>query len=229
MTNPIIRGAFISLSTRPAGGRSAAVNPTPFFAADVPLGLSSIANAAVSALQPLIPFRMSGLNVNEPLHRLDANAHLPALDRGVTSANRLGEALGALSMRWLVAPDDFEATPSATPPWTPLDSSRSQRFVMRDGALTFADRGEGTLRFFGAGRTYPATVGNQARLFFAGTAVVLDGAGSLKGTRGTLAITGEITRTGGIALSVLGHFDADGPLLVEDTLGPLVDGVELGP
>src|SRR5262249_17028155 len=195
----------------------------------LPLGLSSLANAAVSALQPLIPFRMSGLNVNETLHRLDANAHPPTLERGVTSANRIGETLGAMTMRWLLAPDDFEAMPSATPPATDIDSLRSQRFVMRDGALTFADRGEGAIRFFAAGRPFPATVDNQARLFFAGSGVVLDGSGSLKGTRGTLTITGEITRSGGITLSVLGRFDANGPLSREDALGPLFDAGDADP
>ena len=59
-------------------------------AAELPLGLSSLANAAASALQPLISSRMSGLDVNERLHRLDANAHLPSLDRGVTAAYRIG-------------------------------------------------------------------------------------------------------------------------------------------
>jgi hypothetical protein len=217
---------FVSLCTLPTGGRSTAVSGAAAIGGSLPLGLGTLANAAVNALQPLIPSRLSGLNVNETLHRLDANAHLPTLERGMTSANRIGEALGTITMRWLLAPDDFEATPSAAPPATDLDSGRSQRFVMRDGVLTFSDRGEGALRFFGAGRTYPATVGNDARLFFAGTGVVLDGAGSLKGTRGTLAITGEIRRAGSITLSLLGRFDPDGPLSREDVLGPLFDAAD---
>jgi hypothetical protein len=229
MNKSLTRSAFVSLCTPPSGGRTTAVSAGVSVAGGLPLGLSSLANAAVSALQPLIPSRMSGLNVDETLHRLDANAHPPALDRGVTIANRIGEALGGITMRWLLAPDDFEATPSATPPATDFDSLRSQRFVMREGALTFSDRGEGAVRFFGAGRTYPATVDNQARLFFAGTGVVLDGSGSLKGTRGTLAITGEITRNGGATFSLLGRFDADGPLSLEDTLGPLFDAGEPDP
>jgi hypothetical protein len=221
----VTRGGFVSLCTPPAGSRPSAVAAAGPVG-DLPLALSSLASAAMNALQPFLPSSTSGLSVKAPLHRFDANVHLPTLERGVTSANRVGEALAAISMRWLLAPDDFEATPSATPPATYLDSGRSQRFVMRDAAIAFKDRGEGTIRFFGAGRTYPATVGNEARLFFAGTGVVLDGAGSLKGARGTLGITGEMTRGGGMTLSVLGRFDPGGPLVLEDTLGPLIDAAD---
>jgi hypothetical protein len=220
------RYGFVSLCTPPAGTRRSAVASGAGPVGDLPMGLSSLASAAMNVLQPFLPSTTSALTVKEPLHRFDANVHLPTLERGVTSANRVGDAIATISMRWLLAPDDFEATPSATPPSTHLDSGRSQRFVMRDGAIAFKDRGEGTIRFFGAGRTYPATVGNEPRLFFAGTGVVLDGAGSLSGTRGTLGITGEITRGGGMTFSLLGRFEPGGPLVHEDTLGPLFDAAD---
>lgn len=224
-----MRSVFVSLCTPPIDSRPVPITPGAGPAGDLPRGLSTLASAAMNALQPFLPSRVSGLTVSEPVHRFDANAHLPTLERGVTSANRVGDALGTISMRWLLAPDDFDATPSATPPATDLDSGRSQRFVMRDGAIVFKDRGEGTIRFFGAGRTHPAAVGNEPRLFFSGTAIVLDSAGSLKSTRGTLGITGEITRNGGMTLSVLGRFDSDGPLTREDALGPLFDSVDSDP
>jgi hypothetical protein len=222
----LTRYGFVSLCTLAAVGRPPAAASDARPVGDLTLGLSSLASAAMNALQPFVPSTTAALNVKEPLHRFDANAQLPTLERGVTSANRVGDALATISMRWMLAPDDFEATPSATPPPTYLEVARSQRFVMRDGAIAFKDRGEGTIRFFGAGRTYPATVGNEARLFFAGTGVVLDGAGSLKGTRGTLGITGEITRGGGLMFSVLGRFDPGGPLVREDALGPLFDAAD---
>ena len=43
-------------------------------AGGLPLGLSSLANAAVSALQPLIPSRMSGLNVDEMQKQITADS-----------------------------------------------------------------------------------------------------------------------------------------------------------
>ncbi len=173
-------------------------------------------------MAPLLPVGISGLDVRENLHRLDANVHAPTLDRGVTSANRIGEVLGTIAMRWLLAPDGYEATPSAAPPPTGIQADRSQRFVMHDGQITFQDRGKGGMRFFGAGRTSPTTIGDRTRLLFAGTAVIVEGVGSLKGLRGTLMISGEITPPSAIALTIVGRFDA-GPIGVEDSLGPLLD------
>jgi hypothetical protein len=221
----IARGAFLALCTRSQGGSSEAVMyaDNPVGGALLSTGLGALASAAAGALGPLMPVGTSGLNVNEVLHRLDANIYPPTLDRGVSGANRVGEVLGAITMRWLLAPEGFEATPSAAPPPTEIRSSQSQRFVMHDGVITFNDRSQGALRFFGAGRTYPATIDGQTRLLFAGTGVVVDGLGGLKGTRGSLAISGEIVRLSGIALTVVGRFDPDGPIGREDNLGPLFD------
>jgi len=220
----LARSGFLALSTRPAAPGPQGVTATA--AGAMQSGLATLANAAATVLSPILPARMSALAVSQPLHRLDANVHVATLERGVTAANRVGDALGAITMRMLVAPDDFEATPSATPPATEIQTERSQRLVLRDGALTFKDRGEGALRFFGAGRTYPSTVNGQPRLFFAGTGIVIEGAGSLKGTRGTLAMTGEITRGGEVSLTVIGRFDPDGPIVLEDNLSPMFDGAE---
>ena len=222
---PPARPAFLSLSTGPGPAAS-----TPIMYASNPVGdallssgMASLASSVVTAMGPLLPVGLSGLDVRETLHRLDANTHAPTLDRGLTSANRIGEALATISMRWLLAPDEYEATPSAAPPPTGIQPDRSQRFVMHDGLITFQDRGQGGLRVFGAGRTMPASVNGQPRLFWAGTAVVLEGVGSLRGIRGTLMIGGEITPPSGIALTVVGRFEAGGPIGVEDTLGPLLD------
>ena len=120
-------------------------------------GLMTLAGPTAASMVPVLPVRMSGIEVRETLHRLDAEAHAPTQERGVTGANRVGEPLGVLTMRWLVAPDGFEATASAPPPSTELETSRSQRFVMHDGALRFQDRTQSGVRFFGAGRTYPTS------------------------------------------------------------------------
>lgn len=219
------RAPFVSLCTRPGEGES-----KPVLYADNPVGdallstgIASLASAAVGTMGQLLPVGMSGLEVRETLHRLDANLHPPTLDRGLSGANRVGETLGTIAMEWLLAPDDFEATPSAMPPATEIRAATSQRVVMRDGVITFQERGQGAIRFFGAGRTYPVTISGQARLLFAGTAVVIEGVGSLKGVRGTLMISGEVTRPAGIELTIVGAFDTGGPIAIEDSLGPLLD------
>ena len=94
---------------------------------------------------------------------------------------------------------------------------------MRDGTITFHERGQSSIRFFGAGRTYPATTDGQPRLLFAGAAVVVEGVGALKGIRGTLLISGEVSPPASMALSIMGRFEVDGPLSVVDSLGPLND------
>ena len=116
----LTRGSFLALTTRPGTGGSHALAAGDLSRGAVQSGLASLANAAATVLGPLLPARMAGLSVNETLHRLDANAHPPTLERGVTAANRVGDALGAITMRMLLAPDDFEASPSATPPSTEI-------------------------------------------------------------------------------------------------------------
>ena len=100
------RPAFLSLSTGPGPATS-----TPIMYANNPVGdallstgIASLASSVVTAMGPLLPVGLSGLDVRETLHRLDANTHAPTLDRGLTSANRIGEALAAISMRWHFPP-----------------------------------------------------------------------------------------------------------------------------
>jgi len=222
---PMIGESYLSLASRPGSGTTA-----PMFAGahragggTLSAGIATVAESVIAKLSSLLPVGLLGLDIREPLHRFDVNAHLPTLERGVSSANRVGEPIATLSMKLRLAPDGFEATPAAIPPETEVRDGLSQRFVMQDGAIAFDDRGHGTIRFFGAGRTYPATTDGQARLLFAGTAVVVEGTGSLKGVRGTLMIGGDITSPSSVALTLVGRFGADGPVATEDTLGPLLD------
>lgn len=219
------QAGYVSLCSRPGSGESKPI----FFASNqvgdalLFAGIPKVAASAVASMASILPVGLSGLEVRETLHRFDANAHRPTLERGVSGANRIGEPLCTLTMRWRLAPDGFEATPGAAPPDTEIHEGRSQRFVMQDGVITFQERGHGALRFFGAGRTYPATTDGKARLLFAATAVIVEGTGSLKGVRGTLMISGEVMPPSAMALNVVGRFDAGGPIPVEDSLGPLVD------
>ena len=191
-------------------------------------GLMSLAGQTAASIAPLLPVQVCGLDVRETLHRLDADARLPTSESGITGANRIGERLATVTLRWLLAPDGFEATPSAPPPATELDPSQSQRFVMHGGLLRFEDRTRSGLRFFGAGRTYPSSVDGVSRLLFAGAAVVVDGLGSLKGLRGSITLIGEISSRSLVSLVVTGRFDADGPFEAAETLGPIIDSADDG-
>ena len=225
MNDGFQRPAVLSLCSRDRTGQSGPIM-FPRNAVGGALLSSGIADAApraVAGLAALLPVDLAGIRVRETLHRFDANAHLPTLDGGVTAANRVGEPLATLSMQWRIAPDEFDATPRTAPPETPIQPGRSQRFVMQDGAIMFQERGHSALRFFGAGRTYPATTDGQARLLFAGTAVVIEGSGALKGVRGSLLISGEVLAPSSMILSIAGRFETDGPLRSDDAIGPLVD------
>jgi hypothetical protein len=217
---------YLSLCSRPGPDRATAPifhGGNPVGDALISTGIVDLAGASLAAMVPLLPVGVAGFALHEGLHRFDAVACTPSLEAGVVADNRVGEQLGTLAMRWLLAPDGFEASPSSTPPSTEIDPSRPQRFVMLDGRIQFQDRHHGVVRFFGAGRTCPATAGGRSRLLFAGTATVLEGAGSLEGLRGTLLITGEVTAPGAIEVVIVGRFDRGGPLLAADALGPMIE------
>ena len=224
------RAGYVSLTTIGAGRSSPILfGSNPVGDALLSTGLMTLAGATAASMVPVLPVRMSGIDVHETLHRLDADAHAPTPECGITSANRIGEPLGALTMRWLVAPDTFDAMPSAPPPDTELDASRSQRVVLQDGVLRFEDRTRSGVRFFGAGRTYPSNVDGAPHLLFAGAAVIVEGLGGLKGLRGSLTVVGEISARSLVSLIVAGRFDDDGPLQAAESLGPMIDSVASGP
>lgn len=222
---------YLSVCSRPAAdGTTTAIfhGSNPVGDALISSGIVGLAGPSLASMVPLLPVGLSGLDVHDALHRFDVNASAPSLERGAVADNRVGEQIGTISMRWLLAPDHFEASPSVTPPGTELQPSRSQRVVMLGGRLQFHDRRQGALRFFGTGRTYPATVEGRSRLMFAGTATVLEGIGSLEGARGTLLVTGEVTPPGAIALAIVARLDPGGPLPSSDMLGPFVDAGPAG-
>lgn len=188
-----------------------------------PSAAGATSEAAASIASVLMPDGASSVDVKAPLHRLDVDVRTPGLERGVQASNRVGEALATLSLRWTLVPDDFTATPSGVPPATPFRDGVSQRFVMQGGTITFNDRAHSTVRFFGAGRTYPAITDGRARLMMAGTAVIVEATGSLKGARGTLLLTGEVTLLTGLTLSLVGRFEPGGPVREGDTLTPFFD------
>lgn len=187
---------------------------TPILAGSNPVGevllstgLPSAVGSALAPVMPLLPIDTGGFDVHQALHRSGVHASLPTIDAGLRVANLIGEALATIDMRWLLAPDEFVVEPGRTPPATELDRTRSQRFVMLDGALMFREASATGVRFFGAGRTFPAGAGPASRVRFAGTATILEGLGMLKGATGTMLITGHVTPGADVSLSVVARLD----------------------
>jgi hypothetical protein len=121
-----------------------------------------------------------GWRIHEALHRFDIAGQAPTARSPLRARNRVGEPVARFTHRWLLTPDDFVAAPDREPPPTPLDPSRSQRFVMLDGTCTFAT-GEDGFRGFGAGHTVPVTAGGRPRLLATAVGTILEGLGRFRG------------------------------------------------
>lgn len=161
---------------------------------------------------------MIGVQVNEELHRFEIRPEPP--DRyGLRVDNLVGEPVANVHIRWMTCPDDFEAAPGKEPPPTPVDPSRSQRFVMLDGAMSFHDRDRSGFHAFGAGRTFPMLTAAGPQLGLGSVIDVLEGFGKLKGLAGTNVVNGYIDPPNALTLSFILRFAdplrrlfADGPV-----------------
>ncbi len=175
----------------------------------------------VPIFAPGRPDSMIGVEVNEQLHRLDLRGGAPG-PAGFDAQNRVGEPVASVHIRWMVAPDDFVAAPGRLPPPTPLNPTRSQRFVMLDGQLTFEDRDRSGFRAFGAGRTFPTMTGAGPQLQIGAVIDVLEGLGRLSDLRGTVVVNGQIRPPNDLALNLMGRvMDPAGRVTARDALPPV--------
>jgi hypothetical protein len=162
-----------------------------------------------------------GFMASETLRRFTVELDQPDSGRGVRAKNVPGESAGRLDLRWLLIPHDFMARPELEPPPTPLDVSRSQRFVMQLMTFTFGDGRDG-FRSFGTGRTFPAMVGGRPRLVAAAIGNIIEGFGKFAGHEGNFTLCGDIVSgqgfTGHIVVRVT---DEDGALRSGNALPPL--------
>lgn len=147
-----------------------------------------------------------GMKVREVWHRFQVIVQPPTAKKPLTARNLVGEPVGRFTHRWLLAPDDWEAAPDREPPPTPLDTSRSQRFVMLDSLCSFG-HGESGFRGFGTGQTIPISVDGQTKLLITAIGTVLEGFGTFKGVDfGTYVYCGGLTPqhayTGNVMLRV---------------------------
>jgi hypothetical protein len=163
-----------------------------------------------------------GVEVNEELHRFEIRPALPDQNTGLRFQNVVGEPIANVHIRWMPCPDDFEAGPGLTPPPTPLDPTRSQRFVMLDGSMTFHDRDNSGFQAFGAGRTFPTITPGGRQLGLGSVINVLEGFGKLRGLAGTNVVNGYINPPSGLVLSFILRFpDPLQRLLAHGPLSPI--------
>jgi hypothetical protein len=160
-----------------------------------------------------------GFRVNEDLHRLAVTVQPLTGDSGLKAANAVGESYGKFKHRWVLAPDDFVGAPGREPPPTPLDPSRSQRFIMTDGVCTFGDGKDG-FRGFGAGVTFPMTTDGRTQLLAATVGTILEGFGSFKNhEEGTYVHCGSLSSEHGFTGNLLVRvMDSQGTLRTTGSL-----------
>ena len=152
---------------------------------------------------PRNPKSLIGIEAKEELHRFDILVEQPELDKGIRAANRVGEPVGSVQVKWVLMPEDFEAGPGRVPPPTELNPIQSQRFTFLDGKMTFKDRERSGFRAFGTGRTFPVMIGNQLQLRVGAVVDVLEGFGQFKDLAGTVVINGYLAPPQGLFLDFI--------------------------
>jgi hypothetical protein len=165
-----------------------------------------------------------GMQGSATLRRFEIDVVTPNAETGVRAANRIGQAVGSIRMRWLTIPEDFEAGPNLEPPPTPLDPGKAQRFAMLEGRFTFGDGCDG-FSSFGTGRTFPGQ--GQAPLTLAAISNIIDGFGKFSGLEGTIVTCGHLTPAHGFQGDILVRIvDPQSVLAATGDLPPLSDGPE---
>jgi hypothetical protein len=161
----------------------------------------SLSNPAI--LAPGNSNSVIGMRIHEVLHRFDIITRPPTAQMPLTARAIVGESAGKFTHRWLMMPHDFVCSPDREPPPTPLDSSRSQRFVMLDSTCTFGDGRDG-FHGFGTGQTLPTTVNGQPQLLATAVGTIIEGFGKFEGhEEGTYVYCGTLAPQRGFMGNVL--------------------------
>jgi len=143
-----------------------------------------------------------GMCVCECLHRFQITVQAPSAREPLIARNIVGERIGRFTHRWLLAPDNWPAAPNCDPPPTPLDITRSQRFVMLDSVCRMG-HGDDGFRGFGTGLTIPTGAsGGSLRITAIGT--ILEGSGKFREhQQGTYLYCGALTPQNGFMGNVM--------------------------
>jgi hypothetical protein len=164
--------------------------------------------------------KMIGIKATEMMYRFDIDLKLSSSGSGVQAVNAVGEPMGRLDLRWMIIPHGYMARSDQEPPPTPLDSSRSQRFVMQEMAFAFG--GQDGFLGFGTGRTFPTFAGRRSKLIVAAIGNITEGLGKFRGHEGNFTLCGELTAKGGFLGDILvrvvdqtGNLRTPTPLIIE--------------
>jgi hypothetical protein len=134
-----------------------------------------------------------GIRAHQVLHRFSVACRPPTTRTPITARNVVGEPVARLSHRWMVIGDDDVPRMDAEPRPTPVDSSRSQRFVMLDTVCTF-ENGEDGFRGFGTGFTVPSATNSQPELLAMAVGTIVEGFGRFQGhEEGTYVYCGRLS------------------------------------
>jgi hypothetical protein len=171
-------------------------------------------------LMPDVDFLMIGVSVNEELHRFEVK--VDQTDCGPKAANRVGEPVANVHIRWTPIPGDFEGAPNRFPPPTVLNPFVSQRFCMLEGQLNFKSPAGTGVRAFGTGRTFPSKENGASVLRIGAVIEILEGLGAFQGLTGAMCINGFIQPPHNLALQLMVRLmDPTGKLKAQSCYSPV--------
>jgi hypothetical protein len=165
------------------------------------------------------PAEIIGFNMREQLRRFQVAVSSDCSRFKVT--DRVGEPVGSMSSRWMLAPEDFHELPGREPSPTRLDASRAQRFVMLDGHGQLGPREDGFYGF-GTGSTFPVTINGSPQLLVAAVGSISAGLGKFDGCEGTYTYCGSLSPESGFTGNVLLRVpDPEGRFRTDSTLSDM--------
>ncbi len=207
VTRLLKRAAYLPLFSMPNPG-----DP------DVPISVWPF--SLVPALRDLI---LLGMHVNEAPHRFEVQVEEPSPARGLAVRHSVGEQIANIHVHFAITPENFEAGPGRVPPPTLLIPFFSQRFSFPQGEFLFLDSQKSGFRGFGAGRTFPITIGGGLHLRIGAVIEVLEGFGKFAGLQGMVVVNGEIRPPNDLALFMMPRImDPEGVLQAASPINPPV-------
>lgn len=167
--------------------------------ASFPMGMGKMSGHSMAPVRR--KKEVVGLDVSGPVFHFIPSLTITHRDRPAAGSAR--PAVARLSTRLLFMPDNFVARPKETPPPTPMNPARSQRFLLTDVRLDFGQPAATVLAGFGTGRTFPVITSDRRELRFGGVLDFPGGDGQLAGRDGIAVMNGQLRPQSTAALDVV--------------------------